>query len=467
LIGARRLGRLVAALGLSVAAGLPVAIAAVPVPEGGAGPAQPLRVPAELVEAGFPAQLPPPPPDLDPSAPAAVVVLPDAEDDSGAGAKLFWFPPAQTPSGMRLGGFRLYEAADSGRFKPVLQPPRVSADAVCKVQVMGGHWPWKTYRARVAALYIPADTGDGNWGVKGERRPKDLKGEWVLAQEVLSRPAGPFTTRPYAKWFDLKKINLLVTALLYCTAVLWFLRHARRGREMYLRPIPGIEAVDDAIGRATEMGKPILYVSGLDPIDSVSTIASMIILGRVARRTAEYETPLLVPCRDPLVMTAEREIVKEAYLAVGKPDAYDPESIFYVTDSQFGYVAAVDGMMMREQPAANFFMGYFYAESLILAETGATTGAIQIAGTDADTQIPFFVTACDYCLMGEELYAASAYLAREPILLAQLKAQDVGKVVIGTAITLGAVAATLAVLVGEGGVWARYLGKFLAILATQ
>jgi len=65
--------------------------------------------------------------------------------------------------------------------------------------------------------------------------------------------------------------------------------------------------------------------------------------------------------------------------------------------------------MLREKPAANFFMGMFYAESLILAETGNRTGAIQIAGTDADTQLPFFITACDYTLMGEELYAASAY----------------------------------------------------------
>jgi hypothetical protein len=73
-------------------------------------------------------------------------------------------------------------------------------------------------------------------------------------------------------------------------------------------------------------------------------------------------------------------------------------------------------------------MGYFYAESLILAETGAATGAIQIAGTDAVAQLPFFITACDYTLIGEELYAASAYLSREPLLLGSLKGQDWAKV---------------------------------------
>ena len=59
-------------------------------------------------------------------------------------------------------------------------------------------------------------------------------------------------------------------------------------------------------------------------------------------------------------------------------------------------------------------MGKFFAESLLFAETGNSIGAIQIAGTGSQTQIPFFVTACDYTLMGEEFFAASAYLSKEP-----------------------------------------------------
>jgi hypothetical protein len=109
--------------------------------------------------------------------------------------------------------------------------------------------------------------------------------------------------------------------------------------------------------------------------------------------------------------------------------------------------------MIRERPAANLYMGYFFAEALILAETGAATGAIQIAGTDADTQIPFFVTACDYTLMGEELYAATAYLSREPMLLAQLKAQDLGKLLVAAIMGVGALAATAAALFMFGPSW--------------
>jgi hypothetical protein len=122
--------------------------------------------------------------------------------------------------------------------------------------------------------------------------------------------------------------------------------------------------------------------------------------------------------------------VKEGYIDAGRPDAYKEDNVYFVTDDQFSYTAATCGIMMRERPAANFFMGYYYAESLLLAETGASTGAIQIAGTDALHQLPFFITTCDYTLIGEELYAASAYLSREPMLLGSLKGQDIGKAVV-------------------------------------
>jgi hypothetical protein len=121
---------------------------------------------------------------------------------------------------------------------------------------------------------------------------------------------------------------------------------------------------------------------------------------------------------------------------------YQEENIFYITSMQFAYVAAVNGIMLREQTATNFYLGKFYAESLILAETGSVAGSIQISGTDEIAQIPFFVAATDFTLIGEELYAASAYLGREPLLLGALKAQDLAKAIVMISLALGAFAAS-------------------------
>jgi hypothetical protein len=61
-------------------------------------------------------------------------------------------------------------------------------------------------------------------------------------------------------------------------------------------------------------------------------------------------------------------------------------------------------------------------------------------------QLPFFVAACDYTLIGEEFFAASAYLSGEPDQLGSLKGQDVGKVLVACGLVVGVISATLAVL---------------------
>ncbi|MDE0019559.1 fibronectin type III domain-containing protein [Candidatus Poribacteria bacterium] len=241
------------------------------------------------------------------------------------------------------------------------------------------------------------------------------------------------------EWFHTGKTPLFVAMLLFSAAIVWNIYNARSGKEIFVRRIPGLEAVDEALGRATEMGRSILYVLGLGGVDNVATIASMTILGQVARRTADYETPLRVPCNEPVVLNVVREVVKTSYLDEGRPDAYNEENIFFLTGDQFAYAAGVDGMMIREKPAAIFLQGTFAAESLLMAETGNSIGAIQIAGTDSEHQLPFFIAACDYTLIGEELYAASAYLSREPMLLGSLKGQDWGKILIFLTIVLGVV----------------------------
>jgi hypothetical protein len=231
----------------------------------------------------------------------------------------------------------------------------------------------------------------------------------------------------YGQWFNTGRIPVLVFVIGFMATTVIFITRAKRGAKLFVRRLAGIEAVDEAIGRATEMGKPILYVLGLGTAAEIATIASFTILGRVAKKVAEYQTGLIVPCYDPIVMTVAQETVRTGFMDAGRPDSYNQDMVYFVTQSQFAYVAAVNGVMLRELPATNIYMGKFFAESLILAETGALAGSIQIAGTDEIAQIPFFVVACDYTLIGEELYAASAYLGREPILLGSLKAQDYAK----------------------------------------
>jgi hypothetical protein len=198
------------------------------------------------------------------------------------------------------------------------------------------------------------------------------------------------------------------------------------------------------------MGRPVLYVPGIDEFKEIETIFSMMILRHVARKTAEYCSVLIVPVRDSIVMTFAEEAVRGGCLVAGSPDAFVKDNIRYLSNEQFAYCAGVAGIMAREKPAANIMLGMFFAESLILAETGFLSGAIQVAGTAKQHQLPFFVAACDYTIMGEEFFAVTAYLTREPNLMGTIRAGDVMKVFLVGLLVLGVVLATLSA--GEPGI---------------
>jgi uncharacterized protein DUF6754 len=249
-------------------------------------------------------------------------------------------------------------------------------------------------------------------------------------------------TRAVASWFDRTKINVLVVTGFFFLLLFTYIRQAERGVRWTFRKIPGLDAIEEAIGRATEMGRGVLYVPGVQEIDDIQTIASMILLTKVARMTAKYETDLRVPTNSPGVYTVAEEVVKSSYADVGRSDAYRSDQVRYITSEQFAYVAAVNGMMLRDRPAANLLLGAFFAESLLLAETGHSIGAIQVAGTANVHQMPFFVVACDYTLIGEEYYAASALLSNDARLLGSLKASDTVKIFLIAVIVIGVILIT-------------------------
>lgn len=258
---------------------------------------------------------------------------------------------------------------------------------------------------------------------------------------ALSEPSAPVA----ADWelLNLDMWNIFLWMVVVCGSVIGFIISAKAGRKLYIRKIGGLEALEEAVGRATEMGRPILFIPGILDMDDVQTLAAITILSRVSRVVADYDSKIRMPVSRSLVMTTARETIRESYLSAGRPEAYSDDMVQYVTDEQFGYVAAVNGIMVREKPATCLYLGAFFAESLILAETGNSIGAIQIAGTARPGQLPFFVAACDYTLIGEELFAASAYLSGDPKQQGSLKGQDVGKFVAMAAIVIAMVAMTL------------------------
>lgn len=243
-----------------------------------------------------------------------------------------------------------------------------------------------------------------------------------------------------------ERIFAFVSLAIISAFIIYSILKARRGKLPFIRNIPGILAIEEAVGRATEMGRPVHFtpgIAGLDGETASQTYAGLEILSHVARLVARYDSSIIVTIRQPIVFPVAEAIVKQAYLTEGVPDKFDTNSIRYLSSEQFAYAAGVMGIMEREQVSANFMLGAFWAESLMFAETGRHIGAIQIAGTANLHQIQFFVAACDYTLIGEDLFAAGAVISEDPIKLGSIAGQDLGKLFALALIIIGVISTTL------------------------
>ncbi|HHY12514.1 MAG TPA: hypothetical protein GX529_07775 [Firmicutes bacterium] len=209
-----------------------------------------------------------------------------------------------------------------------------------------------------------------------------------------------------------------------------------------IRKIAGLEAIDEAIGRATETDRMVLYLPGYGGLSDPQTLASLGVLSEVGKSTARYDCRLTVAVEYANLVPVFEEVVRTSYLAAGKADGFKPEEIRWFSDHYYGYAIAVIGMIYKERPASMILMGNFAFDALMYAEAGAQVGAIQIGGTANTGQIPFFVAACDYALIGEEIFAAAAYLTQEPARIATIVVEDWGKFIVTGLVLLGSILAT-------------------------
>lgn len=235
--------------------------------------------------------------------------------------------------------------------------------------------------------------------------------------------------------------GILATLIIVLGLIVYYMHRAKKSENIYVRRISGVDAINEAVGRSAELGKPISFSTGLTGVGPV-LYACLGVLYHVARKAAQYKSKLLIPQISPEAMAIVEDTTRDAYRDAGRLSSFDQQNIRYLSDEQLAFASGYMGMMHREKVASAFLCGRFAGEALVLAEAGQQVGAMQIAACINPEQIPFFVCTCDYTLIGEELFAASAYLSRERVQLGSLAGQDRAKLLFLLFIIVGILIAT-------------------------
>jgi len=225
--------------------------------------------------------------------------------------------------------------------------------------------------------------------------------------------------------------------------VAYVMDRSEKGKmNVVLRPITGLSSLEEAVGRATEMGRPVHFSPGLGDIIGTSapdTLAALQILSFVTDLAARYDAHLIVTIRMPNVFPLAQELTRTGYMIANKPDSYKEDTVRFVSSDQDAYAAGVIGIMHHEKVASSILAGLYMGEALLIAESGASLGVMQVAITASVMQVPFFVAACDYTVIGEELYAAGAYVSGDKRRIGAIAGQDYLKLAIMAIIVLGTV----------------------------
>jgi hypothetical protein len=236
---------------------------------------------------------------------------------------------------------------------------------------------------------------------------------------------------------------IIILLVLFSAFILYQIFRARRGKPVFLRRIAGLEVIDDAVGRATEQDRPIMFNPGFDGL-SINLFCSLAVMGHIVRKASKLYMPVFVPIAQPLAYAMAEEYWKDGYAMSDREGIFQvDECIRYMSNNQSAMGAGIAGWIKREHVGANFLFGTYGFEAMFIAEAGQQAGAIQVACTPSFYQVPFFVVSCDYTVFGEEFFAAGAYFGKDPVLTGSLVGQDWAKLVLLILILLGTLILTL------------------------
>jgi hypothetical protein len=235
---------------------------------------------------------------------------------------------------------------------------------------------------------------------------------------------------------------ILILIFISYFGCLWLIKI--KGKVPTFRTLPAIEALEECVGRATEMGRPVLITPGMGDLHTTGVttlLAGFTILRKVAEECAKRNTELVVGIVAAPHIPIVTGLVEEAYLVSGSPEAYKPENLIFLGGTQNAMIAGICGLLESRRPAAFIAAGGFAADLVALGGAARAVGALSVCGTTNTYQYPYAVVNFDYWLIGEDLLAASAAITKEPEQVASIWGGDiirfilVGIIILGTGLT--------------------------------
>ena len=229
---------------------------------------------------------------------------------------------------------------------------------------------------------------------------------------------------------------LLFASVLLIGLTLW-----RRRSPATLRVIDAYERLNKSVGIAVENGTRLHISLGRGNLFTArggSALVGLAMLRRLTERTSVSDRPPIVTSGDASLAVLSQNTLQSGFRAAGAEDQYRFSSGRLTGLSPFSYAAGTMPIIRDENVSTNIFIGDFGNEAALLTEEADRSNSNLIAASDnLSAQAIFYASAQDP-LIGEELFAAGAYVGAGASHEASLNVQDILRWLIILAIIIGA-----------------------------
>jgi len=229
---------------------------------------------------------------------------------------------------------------------------------------------------------------------------------------------------------------LVLAAVLFLGLTFW-----RQRSPASFRIIAAYERLNRSVGLAVENGTRLHISLGRGSLFTArggSALAGLAMLRRLAERTSVSDRPPVVTTGDASLAILSQDTLQSGYRAAGAEEQYRFSTGRLTGLTPFSYAAGALPTIHDENVSANIIIGDLGTEAGLLAEASDRENTNLIAASDNLSAQSVFYASAQEPLIGEELFAAGAYVGAGASHEASLNVQDILRWLIILAIIIGA-----------------------------
>ncbi len=233
----------------------------------------------------------------------------------------------------------------------------------------------------------------------------------------------------------------LAFVVAFCALIIIFTYIARKKSLLSLREIRAFNRVEGAIGKAVEAGKRLQISIGWGKVFGIqggSGLLGLSVLERISRTASISDRPPVTSSGDGTLSIMSQDTLRSTLHAIGADSRYDPDSGRLAGLTPFSYAAGTIPVIYDEEVSTTILAGHFGSEVALITDASERNDAMSLAGSDSVSAQAVLYATADEPLIGEEIFAAGAYLKAGPVHIASLHSQDVFRWLLAGIILIGA-----------------------------